>query len=181
MLIRLRMKDDDCNSFCTISSKGWEIACCRRSVWSLHAWPRKGDFWRNHSSWSSNDHIHPNAYHLNDHDDQEVEENRIRPSQQLERVEYTQLLPPDLEVDGKVHKVMTMTMTMIMIVMMVAMMMVQLDWVAKMWIGRFTTRLFWLRMTRRFTWPSPAPDSSSVMAFLRWKINQKLTFGWKRW
>ena len=38
-------------------------------------------------------------------DDQEVEENRIRPSQQLERVEYTQLLPPNLEVEGKIHKV----------------------------------------------------------------------------
>ena len=38
-------------------------------------------------------------------DDQEVEENRIRPSQQLERVEYTQLLPPNLEVERKIHKV----------------------------------------------------------------------------
>jgi len=37
--------------------------------------------------------------------EKEVEENRIRPSQQLERVEYTQLLPPNLEVEGKIHKV----------------------------------------------------------------------------
>jgi len=37
--------------------------------------------------------------------EKEVEENRIQASQQLERVEYTQLLPPNLQVDGKVHKV----------------------------------------------------------------------------
>ena len=41
----------------------------------------------------------------NHDENQEVEENRIRASQQLERVEYTQLLPPHLQVDGKVHKV----------------------------------------------------------------------------
>ena len=51
--------------------------------------------------------IHFHFHHriLDDDYDQEVEENRIRASQQLERVEYTQLLPPDLQVDGKVHKV----------------------------------------------------------------------------
>ena len=45
-----------------------------------------------------------------------MEENRIQPSQQLERVEYTQLLPPDLQVDGKVHKVEIFTIVVVMLV-----------------------------------------------------------------
>ena len=46
-----------------------------------------------------------------------MEENRIRASQQLERVEYTQLLPPDLQVDGKVHKVDNTIIVVVMIIM----------------------------------------------------------------
>ena len=67
--------------------------------------------------------IHFHFHHkILDDDDQEVEENRIRASQQLERVEYTQLLPPDLQVDGKVHKVDNKIIVVVMIVMTTIMM-----------------------------------------------------------
>ena len=67
--------------------------------------------------------IHSHFHHkILDDDDQEVEENRIRASQQLERVEYTQLLPPDLQVDGKVHKVDNKIIVVVMIVMTTIMM-----------------------------------------------------------
>ena len=76
-----------------LSPKGWKIARLWRSFWPLHARPRKGDQPLDDDENTNHD------------ENQEVEENRIRASQQLERVEYTQLLPPHLQVDGKVHKV----------------------------------------------------------------------------